>query len=137
MLQIVEKLREKLEDIPSSKSCAHGVQAVLALINLALKKNLRNDKGEIIALPTDPENYLSFFDLTEISKHSEQKTWYTFVMQDSNNTLDSLHDPENGTLPLWKIRKSLKKALNEDFLTSVQMEATALPDIEMIFLRII
>ena len=50
--------------------------------------------------------------------------------------IGSLHDPENGTLPLFKIRKSLKKALNEDFLASVQMEATALPDIEMVFLRI-
>ena len=56
-------------------------------------------------------------------------------MQDSHNTLNSLHS-ENGQLPLFKIRKSLKKALSEEFATSVQMEAKALDDIEMVFLRI-
>ena len=105
------------------------------MIRKALRKNLRNDKGEIIALPTEPIEYLSFFDLTEVSQHSEHKTWHTFVMQDSHNTLNSLHS-ENGQLPLFKIRKSLKKALSEEFATSVQMEAKALDDIEMVFLRI-
>lgn len=105
------------------------------MIRKALRKNLRNDKGEIIALPTEPIEYLSFFDLTEVSQHSEHKTWHTFVMQDSNNSLNSLHS-ENGQLPLFKIRKSLKKILSEEFSTSVQMEAKALDDIEMVFLRI-
>ena len=102
---------------------------------MALGKNLRNDKGQVIPLPTEPIEYLSFFDLTEISQHSEHKTWYTFVMQDSQNTLNSLHS-EDGDLPLFKIRKSIKKILNEDFVTSVQMEAKALDEIEMVFLRI-
>ena len=56
-------------------------------------------------------------------------------MQDSQNTLNSLHS-EDGDLPLFKIRKSIKKILNEDFVTSVQMEAKALDEIEMVFLRI-
>ena len=132
----MEKLREKLERIPNSKLVPSTVHAILELIQSALKKNLRNDKGELISFPTDPENYLSFMDLTEISQHSENKIWHTFVIQDSNDALDSLHDPENGTLPLIKIRKSVKKILAKEFLTSVQMEATALPEIEMVFLRI-
>ena len=53
--------------------------------------------------------------------HSASKLWHTFVLQDQLDVLERLHGP-NG-LPLLKIRKSLKKKLeNEKQLASVQME---------------
>ena len=53
--------------------------------------------------------------------HPASKLWHTFVLQDQMDVLERLHGP-NG-LPLLKIRKSLKKKLeNEKQLASVQME---------------
>ena len=39
-------------------------------------------------------------------------------------------------LPIWKIRKSIKKILSQDFLASVQIETQVMDDIEVVFLRI-
>ena len=41
--------------------------------------------------PTNPENYLSFCDLTEVVLHPERKMWHTFVMQDQTDVLENLH----------------------------------------------
>ena len=42
-----------------------------------------------------------------------------------------------GSLPLWKIRKLLKKKLNEDKLASVQMDVNNEAGIPTVFLRIV
>ena len=58
---------------------------------MALQKRIKDEKYEIVHFPTNPENYLSFCDLTEVVLHPERKMWHTFVMQDQTDVLENLH----------------------------------------------
>ena len=111
-------------------------QKILKLIEDAIEKRLRDAQGLTIHFPTQPENYLSFCDLVEVSLHPERKIWHTFILQDDDNVLETLHIPNSGPLPLWKIRKSIKKQLSESLMASVQMELQTTNEFEKIFLRI-
>jgi len=132
---IIEALQNKVEQSHDSDKVRIASEDTLRLIGLALQKRIKDEKYEIVHFPTNPENYLSFCDLTEVVLHPERKMWHTFVMQDQTDVLENLHGPE-GSLPLWKIRKSLKKKLNEDKLASVQMDLNNETGIPTVFLRI-
>ena len=95
-----------MEAVTSNLKVASLRNSMLKLIEMALDKRLRNQNGEVVALPTCPENYISFLDLTEILAHSDRKTWHAFVLQDQTDSLENLHEP-NGELPLFKIRKGM------------------------------
>ena len=81
------------------------------MISLALEKRLRNSNGELVSLPTDPENYLSFCELVEVSANPHAKCWFTFVLQDLSEE-EKFHMAE-GDVPLIKMRKLIK---NRPFL---------------------
>ena len=104
------------------------------MISLALEKRLRNSNGELVSLPTDPENYLSFCELVEVSANPHTKCWFTFVLQDLSEE-ENFHMAE-GDVPLIKMRKLIKNKLSKEYLTSVQMEIRALENIEMVMFRI-
>lgn len=108
------------------------------LIENALEKSLRNDKHEVVNFPTNPENYISFCELTELTLYPQRKLWHTFVLQGEADLLENLHDPEKGELPFWKIRKCIKKNLSSDENSaSVQAEVKTLDDVDIVFLRIV
>jgi len=133
---IIEALEHKLDMTLTKDKVEIAITDILRLIELALQKKIRDEKGEIVQFPTNPENYLSFCDLQEVVSHPASKLWHTFVLQDQMDVLERLHGP-NG-LPLLKIRKSLKKKLeNEKQLASVQMEIRmSQTGMRIVFLRI-
>ena len=104
------------------------------MISLALEKRLWNANGELVSLPTDPENYLSFCELVEVSANPHTKCWFTFVLQDLSEE-ENFHSPD-GDVPLIKMRKLIKNNLSKEYVTSVQMEIRALENIEMVMFRI-
>ena len=108
---------------------------ILKTIDSALKRQLRNSNHELVDLPTNPENYISYCDLIEVSTYSSRIKWFTFVLEDKEAALSKLHG-ENGALPLWKLRKSLKKKLGKELLASVQTEVKFKHGVEMMFIRI-
>lgn len=109
---------------------------LLNLIEAALNKKLRNTKHEIVNFPTNPENYVSFCDLTELTLYPDRKLWHTFKLDDESGALETLHDEE---LPVWEIRKKLKKILKqqEDVLSSVQADVQSFDKGEMMFFRMV
>ena len=137
MFQIIEAFEDKLSETDDCDKVKIAKEDTLKLIELALQKRIRDNMGEIVQFPTSPENYLSFCDLLEVVSHPERKLWHTFILQDQKDVLEKLHGPE-GSLPLWKIRKSLKKRLNnQDKLASVQMEIKVTEtNFQIVFLRI-
>ena len=104
------------------------------MISLALEKRLWNSNGELVSLPTDPENYLSFCELVEVSANPHIKCWFTFVLKDLSEE-ENFHSPD-GDVPLIKMRKLIKNNLSKEYVTSVQMEIRALENIEMVMFRI-
>lgn len=134
---IIEALQQKLDTTNDEQDKIRiATEDTLKLIALALQKRIRDEKHEVVQFPTNPENYLSFCDLTEVASYPERKQWHTFVMQDQTDVLGNLHGPQ-GKLPLWKIRKSLKKKLSAEKLVSVQMDIKANETgTQMVFLRI-
>ena len=136
-LSVLEELEEALQAVSDHLKVVTARNRILKLIASALDKRLRNPKGLLVkSLPSCPENYISFCHLAEISAHPQRKTWHTFVLQDqSEDGLDALHGP-NGSLPLFKIRKRVKKQLSDQYSTSVQMEHKTSSTTEMVFLRI-
>ena len=90
-LQIIEALQHKVEQSHDSDKVRIASEDTLRLIGLALQKRIKDEKYEIVHFPTNPENYLSFCDLTEVVLHPERKMWHTFVMQDQTDVLENLH----------------------------------------------
>ena len=127
-------MEDQVKHVASGRVISQARTEILKLIELALKKQLRNSKGDCISLPTNPENYLSYCETVEVSAHPEQKTWFTFVLNDLNED-DDFHNSE-GEVPLIDIRKLIKKNLSENRVPSVQMEIRVLKDIEMVMFRI-
>ena len=60
---IIEGLEHKLDVTLKEDKLEIAIGDMLRLIELALKKKIRDEKGEIVQFPTNPENYLSFCDL--------------------------------------------------------------------------
>ena len=89
--QIIEALQDKVEQSHDSDKVRIASEDTLRLIGLALQKRIKDEKYEIVHFPTNPENYLSFCDLTEVVLHPERKMWHTFVMQDQTDVLENLH----------------------------------------------
>lgn len=133
---VIEALEHKLDMTLKKDKVDIAIDDILRLIELALQKKIRDEKGEIVQFPTNPENYLSFCDLQEVVSHPTCKLWHTFVLQDQMDALERLHG-SNG-LPVLKIRKSLKKKLARDKqLASVQMEIKmSQTGLQIVFLRI-
>ena len=101
--QIIEALQNKVEQSHDSDKVRIASEDTLRLIGLALQKRIKDEKYEIVHFPTNPENYLSFCDLTEVVLHPERKMWHTFVMQDQTDVLENLHGTIESVLkfPVW------------------------------------
>ena len=64
---IIEALEHKLDMTLTKDKVEIAISDILRLIELALQKKIRDEKGEIVQFPTNPENYLSFCDLQGVN----------------------------------------------------------------------
>ena len=56
---IVQALEQKLEVTLKKDKVDIAINDILRLIELALHRKIRDEKGDIVQFPTNPENYLS------------------------------------------------------------------------------
>lgn len=128
---ILEEFTSLVNSTPYGRRLPEARHFIVSTIDGAVN----NAKASQV-LPTNVENYVSFCDLTWTLRHSDRHQWHTFQLTDFPGPL--IHELD-GSVPLLKLRKLVKKKLADDkqTLASVQMDIKGLEDVDMVLLRIV